>query len=65
MLRKLNYFLNIFIGSFIGVFLDLEFISFCALKSIQIYMPCSLHRGTHSCCFIVSWWQFGWSYGLS
>ena len=35
------------------------------LKPIQIYMPCSLHRGTQSCCWMVPWWQFWWSYVLS
>ena len=64
-LRKLNCFLNIVIGSFIGVLLGTEFISSGTLKLIQIYMPCSLHRGTQSYCCMVPWWSLWWSYVLS
>ncbi len=36
-----------------------EFISSGTLKPIQIYMPCSLHRGTQSCCWMVPGGSFG------
>lgn len=65
MLRKLNCFLNIVIGSFIGVFIGFGIYKFWHFKPIQIYMPCSLHRGTQSYCWMVPWWLLLWSYVLS
>ena len=42
--------------------MDSEFISSGTLKPIQIYMPCSLHRGTQSYLSSGSW-CLGGSFG--